>query len=183
MRLLMLLLGIVFLISIIFLGLSYSSPFLKSNSKNNQVTQNASLYFRPKIIHSLCKNTKETAEIYLYSGTNTVMGAQIELTYNPSVMYDVTITPSQNNFFGNTNDYSVTLNETRVEYGRISYAVDKLTQINTSGNKSLALLTFTANAAASSSSRISFLNKSAVYSNSSRASILESTTPLVIQCE
>lgn len=183
MRLLILLLCIVFLISVIFLGLSYSSPFLMSNSKSSQTIQNASLYFKPSTVYSSCRNSTETVEIYLNSGTNSATGAQIELTYNPSIASNVTIIPSQNNFFGKAADFSVALNEMRSEYGRVSYAVNKTKQLDTKGNKSLALLTFTLNATASNSSRISFLNKSAVYSNSSRASILENTVPLLIQCE
>ncbi len=183
MRLLVILLGIVLVVSFLFLGLSYVSPFLSFKPQNKELSTGATLSFKPQVVYSDCNNSSESAEIFLNSQSNSVVGAQIELSYNPNMLYDVTIQPTQHNFFGAPQNYSVVLNETRAEYGRVSYAVNKMTEATALGDKSLAVVSFRTFSPASESSTITFLNKSTVQTATSLSSILNATTPLTIQCQ
>ena len=94
------------------------------------------------------------------------------------------LNPAPDNFFGSNKDYSVKLQEVREQYGRSSLALEiNPNQIEKRGEKPVAKLTFkTLSTEASQTAQITFLNKSAVYSNSSEESLLKETGPLKIFC-
>lgn len=184
MRFLLIGISIISFCSLVFLLLSYI-PSLRQETSDTLSTEieDVILYFQPEIVSSSCENASMSAQIYLDSGSAPLSTAQIELRYDPTVLYNVLITPATQNFFGEASEYEITLQEIRQEYGRISFVIH--TQQNQkAGNASVAELTFSIYPqAASSSSQITFLNKSTVLSNTSKESLLHKTIPLTIYCQ
>ncbi len=175
---------IVIFLFVVFLFLSYISPFsARSPFLDLSAPPGAKLYFEPDIIYSSCNNSSHNATLYLSSGFNTILSAQIELSFGPPV-YEVMLSPAPDNFFGDNGDYLVKLQEVREQYGRASLALKiNPNQIEKRGEKPVAKLSFkTFSAVSSGSAQITFLNKTAVYSSESEESLLKETLPLKIIC-
>lgn len=174
-----------FILSILFLFLVYVTPFNtfinnhKVNSKSNKTT----LYFKPKTILDSCLNTTHTVPIYLSSLNRAVNTVQIELLFDPEKIYNVMLLPATSgNYFGEGKNYEVTLQEVREMYGRASLAVSlKSDKADKTGNKPVAILTFTTSSG-SASSRVLFLEKSTVNATGSEESVLTDKIPLTIYC-
>ncbi len=184
MRFLLIGISIISFCALLFLLLSYI-PSLRQETKNPLSTDidDAILYFQPDALSSTCDNASLSAQIYLDSGKTPISTAQIELRYDPAVLYNVSIAPAEQNFFKEVSEYEIALNEIRQEYGRISFVVNTL-QTQQAGNAKIAEVTFnTYPQASSSSSQITFLNKSTVLSSLSKESLLNGTIPLTITCQ
>lgn len=174
-------LGFFFLIAILlFVFLSYVSPLKKTTLLPfEQVTPEANLSFIPSAVFPNSNNSI-TSEIILSSNTP-VKSAQIDLSYNPAIIYNMQITSSENNFFGDKNSYQVTLLEVRESIGRATFAIEKLPQVaGKIGEGPIATISFQTNPFVVKQATINFLNKSTVMGAGSRESVLKSITPLTI---
>lgn len=157
------------------------------NNNNEQAQQTteaptpqASLLFEPSGL-TVSNNQLQTVNIGINTSNMGAFGAQVELQYDPRVITNVNITPSQNNFFG-TNP-TVILDTVDQSQGRASFAIS--TDLNGSdktGTGSFATLTFNANPFAGvASTQITFLPKSTVTSlQYPDYSLLKDTTSLSI---
>lgn len=168
---------------IVFFIISYVSPF--SSRLQKTISQNSPqtiLYFKPNIIRSTCLNSTITSTIYLDSDQNLINGAQIELQYDPQILHNVDIKPTQNNFFGA--DYIVLIEEVREEYGRATLAIEENPgRTARKGTGAVATLSFQAvSNEASQTATISFLNKSTITNNSYEGSLLKEARPLEVIC-
>ena len=176
-----------FVLTLTFFLLSYVSPFNSITQKKESVFSSPSsvFYFNPNTITSSCNNSSFEIPIYLSSESNYLNSAQIELSYNPEVIYNVRLTPYLPNFFGESTDYSILLEETREQYGRASLALElKAQSTEKRGNSKVAMIAFTINSPLSAETHtIRFLNKSSTGSQKNSYSLLAKTIPLTIYCK
>ncbi len=173
-----------FLLCALFLLVSYVSPFKSRVLTSRQDNSNlASLYFNPATIESSCINSIYTIPIYLSTNTP-VNSVQIEISFNPDVIFNLSLAPSENNFFGSNKNYRINLQEVREQFGRASLALSlNSDQKEVRGNTQVAVLSFTINSLLPNiTSQISFLNKSTVGSFETQSSLLQKTVPLSIYC-
>ncbi len=123
----------------------------------------------------------QSVDIILDTHGKAVSAAQVELSYDPKVFTNVSLTPAvQNQLFGK--NPVVLINSVEPTQGRISFAIGISTNDGEkSGVGSIAKLSFTANKFAGiPTSQITFLPKSAVTTLGSAKSVLNSTTPLQV---
>lgn len=167
---------------VLFLFLSQISPLKETVSKNTTRTAETDMYFNPNILSHGCY-AKQTADIFINSHGNYIASVQIELSYDPFSFTDFSISPSEENFFGDKNAYQINLNEVREEYGRASLSLETSEGfLEKSGKGKVATISFIANPVASGSTQIVFLNKTNVMGKNNRQSLLKTTTPLIINC-
>ena len=125
--------------------------------------------------------TTQSIDILVDTNNKPVSGAQVELSYDPKVLTNVTLTPPlQNPFFGASPE--ILINSVDPTQGRISYAVAIANNDSQKTGKGIvATLNFTVNKFAGVPfTQITFLPKSAVTAFSSQASVLNRSTPLQI---
>lgn len=141
----------------------------------------ATLSFFPPLLDVSKISATQKIDILLDTHGKPVSGAQVELTYDPKVLTNVSLTPPIKNPFFGTNPI-VLVNSVDPAQGRISYAVGiSASDTEKNGSGSVATLTFTVNKFAGiAASQISFLPKSAVTTLSSQGSVLNSSTPVQI---
>lgn len=183
MRLLLISLLCISIISGAIIYLSFVAPFSVKKTQQEVETKEhtAQIYFEPQNIYSSCINASHSALIKLDTNSNSIQSVQIELSFNPSVFYNLSIQPFENNILGK--DPKVDINEIRQEYGRASFVLSSSETMKNNGSRNLAVLSFnTYPQPASSSAVISFLTKSTVQSAASRSSILGNTIPLTVYC-
>ncbi len=140
-------------------------------SSTNSVMPETSLLFGNLEIASSSGIAKTySLPIIINTRTNKVTSVQLELSFDPNILTDVKITPS--NFFKNP---SVILNKINSDTGRISYALSA-TQPEGSkqGESTLALLTFEVRVP-SVPSAITFLSRTFVTAEGLDSSALKST--------
>ncbi len=110
-------------------------------------------------------------DVVLDTATQKATAVQIELSYDPKVLSNVTITPGT--VFAHP---VVLLKEINQETGRISFAVGiSPTDTEITGKAVVATITFAAVAPATKSTQISFLPKTLVTQQGVRTSILKSS--------
>lgn len=162
------------------LFLSYVSPLKKPSFFTFDTSSpNAKLYFLNDTLFPDQKNSI-TTEIML-SSTVPVSEVQIDVSYDPNVITNFSFSPSQNNFFGNTTHFEVTLNEVRHEIGRATFAIKLLPFVSEKkGEAAIAHISFQINPYARGNTKIEFLNKSTVMTREERESILSGTVPLSV---
>lgn len=138
------------------------------------------LAFNPALVDASGAAGIQSTDIILDTQGKPASGVQIELTYDPAVVTNVTVTAPKTSLFGkNPNVLFQTINQSQ---GRITYAVGLgPTENEISGIGAVATLHFTViKASGLTQSKITFLPKSAVTTLSSTTSVLSSTTPLTI---
>lgn len=166
---------------VIFLLLSYVPPNSSFNTSDTKTIPQAVLYFEPSSLSYNPMLTEYSTTIFLNLNGLFASSAQIELSYNSDIFYDVKIFPAKNNLLGKDSDYNVVLQDVRQEYGRVSLALSiNDNQREITGNGPIATLSFKSSLSTGSAS-ITFLNKSAVYARLSRKSLLYSTIPFTFQ--
>lgn len=146
-----------------------------------QVQPYASMSFENPTLDASTGPATQSVNILIDTAGKPIAGAQIELSYNPSVLTDVVVKTPQVSFFGaNPN---ILINSVDSAQGRISYAVGmSATETEKSGKGTLATITFTVNRlAGATTTSLTFLPKSAVTTLSSQGSILNATAPLEIK--
>lgn len=181
MRLLLITLFCASFITFLIISLSFVSPFRSTPSIENIQTSATHMYFNPSLLQISCDNASHSANILLETNINSLQSAQIELMFNPNVFYNVSLSPMNDNIFGLHNE--VLINEVREAYGRASFVIQSKDLLQNPNKNNLATVNFSVYPQpTSSSATISFLNKSNVQSTSSRESLLDKTTPLIIQC-
>lgn len=137
--------------------------------------------FNPAILNTIDNPQSEyTVDVVVNTNGQAISGIQLELSYDPAILSNVTVTPSENNLFG-TNS-AVLINSVDQELGRISYAIalGGLNDDEVTGNGNIASITFNANTALVQSTQISILPKTTVRSLRSTNSLLQSALPLNI---
>lgn len=141
----------------------------------------ASLYFSTPLIDISNGVTAQKVDIVVDTNGKSVAGAQAELTYDPNVITNVSLTPIVKNQFFGTNP-TVLINSVDKTQGRISYAISiSLNDTEKIGKGSIGQLSFTVNKFAGiPNTKINFLPKSAVTTQQTKFSVLDSTTPLQI---
>jgi hypothetical protein len=146
-----------------------------------QVTPFATLSFPTLILDASKSQTTQKVDILIDTKGKPVSGTQIELSYDPKVLTNVSLTPpAQNPFFG-TNPVLL-INSVDKTQGRISYAIGISTSDDEkTGQGSVVTLSFTVNKFAGVPvTQISFLQKSAITTLASQNSVLASSSPLQI---
>lgn len=141
----------------------------------------ASLSFSTPVIDISNGATAQKVDIILDTNGKSVAGAQVELTYDPNTITNVTLTPLVSNQLLGTNP-TVLINSVDKIQGRISYAISiSLNDSEKIGKGSIGQLSFTVNKFSGvSATKINFLPKSAVTTQQTKFSVLDSTTPLQI---
>jgi len=175
------LLGIVLLMGIAIIAfLSYVSPLEKTTALPFQkVTPEASFSFENDTVFPASRSAVTSSIII--SSNAPVKSAQIDLSYNPAVIHNLTISPSENNFFGDKNSYQITLLEVREDLGRATLAIEILPNVSEKvGEGAVATLSFQAIPFILDQTEIEFLNKSTIMTKASRESILKTTGPLKV---
>jgi hypothetical protein len=134
----------------------------------------------PSLDLSKTNTATQSVNIILNSNGKDVFGTQVELKYDPTVIYNVSISKPQESFFGQ--DAPVLINSVDPTEGRVSYATAfSANSSGKSGTGVVATLTFTANKYTGiSSTSIAFLPKTTVTTLQSSQSVLKQTTPLSI---
>ncbi len=141
----------------------------------------ATLDFGTELLDLSLISATQTVDIVLDTGNKPVAGVQVELSYDPTVLSNVRILPSQQSLFGTGTQ--VLISAVDPEQGRISYAVAISAEgSEVAGKGSIARIGFTANKTRGiPATQLTFLSKSAVTTLSSQNSVLKSSTPLQIK--
>ncbi len=141
----------------------------------------ASLSFENPLIDASTGPVTQSVNVVIDTLGKPAAGAQIELSYNPIALTNVSIKAPQASFFGP--NPSVLISNVDPTQGRISYAVGiSATDAEKAGKGTIATITFTVNRLAGiSTTNLTFLPKSAVTTLSSQGSILNTSTPLEIR--
>lgn len=141
----------------------------------------ASLSFSNSLIDVSKGPVAQKVDIILDTQGESVAGAQVELTYDPNVLTNVALTPIVPGQLLGTNPV-VLINSVDKTQGRISYALAiSLNDTEKVGKGSIGQLSFTVNKFAGvPSSKVSFLPKSAVTTQRTKVSVLDTTTPMQI---
>lgn len=137
--------------------------------------------FNPAVLNTIDNPQSEYAvDVAVNTNGQAISGIQLELSYDPAILSNVTVTPSENNLFG-TNP-AVLINSVDQDLGRISYAIalGGLNDDEVTGNGNIASITFSANSALVKNTQISILPKTTVRSLRSTNSLLQSALPLSI---
>lgn len=142
----------------------------------------AMLSFSTKFLDASKGIASQKVDIILDTNGKSVAGAQVELTYDPKVLTNVSLTPLVPGQLFGTNPI-VLINNVDPSQGRISYAITiSPNDTEKIGKASIGLLSFTVNRFANTpATNITFLPKSAVTTQKTKFSVLESTTPIQIQ--
>lgn len=123
-----------------------------------------------------------TYSVNVAANTNgqTISGIQLELSYDPAVLTDVTIEPADNNLFGL--NPAVLINSVDPDLGRISFAITLagLDDEEVTGNANIAEITFSVIPNQIQTTQISVLPKTTVRSLRSTNSLLQNALPLNI---
>lgn len=181
MRLLLISLFCVSVITGIVIFLSFVKPLSIQTNTNILKNYTAQLYFEPQNIYTVCNNASQSAIINLSTNSRSIQSAQIELSYNPAVFYNLSFVPAPHNVLGADN--KVDINEIRQNYGRASFVIStKSTSQQTRTGNVVVLYFNTYPQPSSTSAVIEFLNKSTIQGTSSRSSILNETSPLTVHC-
>ncbi len=141
----------------------------------------ASLSFSTPLLDVSKSTPAQKVDIILDTNGQSVAGAQVELTYDPTALTNVTLTPLvPGQLFGQ--NPIVLINTIDKTQGRISYALSiALGDTEKVGKASIGQLSFTANKFSGvTSTKVTFLPKSAVTTQKTKFSVLDTTTPMQI---
>lgn len=158
-------------------------PLTEEETQNLIPTINpqTSISFTPETVDAIT-NPQGLYTVDVIANTNgqSISGIQLELSYDPALLTNVTITPSENNLFGQ--NPAILINNIDPDLGRITYVISLggLNDEEVSGNGSIATLTFNAVASEIRTTEISILPKTTVRSLRSTNSLLNSSSPLTI---
>lgn len=160
---------------LLFSLLSYITP-LGRNKTEDIKNPHASLYFTNSNLESASGSAIISSEIIL--DTNTPISiVQIELSFDPRMISNVSINPAENNFFGDESTYSISLSEVRQEIGRVSFAIEQNPNVSErEGTYPIAVVQF--QTLQNSGDYFTFLEKSSVLKRGKRESILTNTSAL-----
>jgi hypothetical protein len=119
---------------------------------------------------------RQTAEVVIDSHRNTVSGVQLNLSYDPTIVANVTI--QQGKYFTNPNILLKTVDQ---QNGRITLVMAiQPTAQQASGSGTVATISYTLLPTTKASTTISFLPKTAVTQEGELSSVLAKTTNLTI---
>jgi hypothetical protein len=138
--------------------------------------------FTPATVVLASGSGRTTVDVSVDTKEHMVDGVQLELLYDPAVLSNVSITVPQDNFFGESGEFSNILNEVDSERGRVSYwlGISPIAQ-SKKGEGVIAQLSFTVNPNADvSQTAIEVLDRSMITETSTHTSILATPAPLNI---
>lgn len=141
----------------------------------------ATISFLPETLDVSLVSPIQSVDVVIDSNNLPVAGAQVELSYDPKLFSNVSVSqPKQSPFFGP--NPTVLISSVDATQGRISYAVGISPDgSEKSGKGAIMTLNFTANKFAGvRSGQIKFLPKSAVTTLSTPGSILKTSIPLQV---
>lgn len=145
------------------------------------ISPQTQISFNPAVLNTFdVPSNQYSVDVNVNTNNQAISGIQLELSYDPAILTNVEIVPSENNLFGE--NPAVLINSVDSDLGRISYAIalGGLTQEEVSGNGSIATVTFNANASLAESTQITILPKTTVRSLRSTNSLLQNSLPLSI---
>lgn len=153
-----------------------------------QVNKDSVIFFSPSVLNMDNKNsaTSSSVDVFINSGINKVTGVQLEMSFDPKIIYNIIIkAPDDANFFGKTENYIVLFKDVDMKNGRLSYALAITpSQTAKSGTGKVATLTFKLNKATpvskTAQTNIDLLNKTLVTGDNAYESLLKQVTPLTI---
>lgn len=147
----------------------------------NAVQPFAQVAFASPTVDASTGPTTQSVDVLIDSAEKPVAGVQLELSYDPNALTNVSVKTPTASFFGE--NPSVLISSVDPEQGRISYAVGiSATEAEKAGRGTVATITFTVNRQSGlPSTSITFLPKSAVTTLSAPSSVLSSVSPLQIQ--
>jgi hypothetical protein len=147
------------------------------------VEKTAQVFFNPQNVDlsSGSATPASSVDVMVDSGGQEIAGVQIELQYDPKALTAVRVTPDATvtSFFGT--GATVLFNETKVDTGRISYAIAVSPGQNSKkGVGRLAMFSFQKAFGAPATTIVTFLDKTLVTVLGANQSALKSTAPLSI---
>jgi len=137
--------------------------------------------FSPSVIDT-GTNPQISQSVNVAANTNgqTISGIQLELSYDPAVLTNITIEPAENNLFGP--NPAVLINSVDPNLGRISFAITlpSLDSDEVVGSSNIATITFSTLQNKVQNTQITVLPKTTVRSLKSTNSLLQNAMPLNI---
>lgn len=125
------------------------------------------------------KTSTYSSIIYVDTGKNSIVGAQVELEYDPAVVTNVSITPLE--FLPSLTEIYKKIDQTN---GRITYAIGvSVGESGVKGKGSLAKITYTVIPGQQANASFNFLPKTEVSGEGSDQSFLKSTADGEINIE
>jgi hypothetical protein len=170
---------------LLFLILSYISPLRGYNftGQKKEAEPLSEIYFNPNTIYSNCNGELYSIPLFISTDKNYVSGTQIEISFKPEFIYNVSLTPSGENLFGDKNSYSVSLQEVRESLGRGSLALElNQNKEEVSGNKKVADVSFQISSISNEAVSVNIIDKSTVFSRASDDSLLNKSSSLTVYC-
>lgn len=150
------------------------------------VKQTAVLYFERSqdqvpVVGTSSATPATPVKIMINAGENKIMGAQIELSYDPNVLSNVKVTPpTENSFFGPSSSYIVLDNTVKQAEGRLSYVIAMSpTSEPKVGIGNLGTISFSKKG--TQSTTLTFLDKSNVQQLNTVASVLKEARAITIE--
>lgn len=137
--------------------------------------------FNPAVLNTANLPSNDySVDVAVNTNGQAISGIQLELSYDPAILSNLEINPSENNLFGTSP--AVLISSVDQDLGRISFAIalGGLTEEEVSGNGNIATINFNANPNLAASTQISILPKTTVRSLRSTNSLLQSSLPLNI---
>lgn len=122
----------------------------------NSVPKTASLYFSSPLVSATTNPVK--VDIIVETGGQAISGTQLELTYDPEIISNITVSSPQDSFFGSPADYKILHTNIDDENGTLSFTVAANNRsLAKKGNGKVASLTFNVNRnAGAKSTNVSF---------------------------
>ncbi len=154
------------------------------------VAPSTKIYFSPVTLDMASATSNlVSVDIMVDTSGKPVSTIQAELSYDPKLITNVTITPARTGIVGETNtplfpnSSQVLIKSVDIAQGRISYAMGiSLSDAEVSGVGKIATLTFNvAPSTVQATTEMTFLPKSVATTLSTQESILKETVPLTIK--
>lgn len=145
------------------------------------IMKNALLYFDPETVQTK-RSVSKSADILINASEHKVNVVQLELSYDPEILTNVSINPPSNfSFFGEPFSYIILFKEVDVKNGKINYAIGvSATSSPKTGVGKVATVTFNLKAGQLNPTQIKFLDKTSVAQDGTRESVLKEAKPLTI---
>lgn len=146
------------------------------------IEKTASITFSPSTLN-LAASTSGSVEVMVTTGKNPITGAQAQITYDPTVITNVKLTAPNgaNSLMGAVGTYTNLFTDNKP--GTLTFAVAiNPSSPEVSGTGSIGTITFTV-LKTKPETQLTFGSSTAVTSTASMNSILNTTTPLVIQLQ
>ncbi len=186
----LILIGILVTLAVVLLGVAIRLsgtpqnliPGATTQTPTPTVAKTASIVFSPEVLSLTPASTSGTVDIIVDTGNSPITGAQVEITYDPTVITNVEIEDpdASNSLLGTPGTYTNLFTDITTP-GKIVFArAIGLSGQEVNGTGSIGKISFTLAPTATGSTQMTFGSETAVTTTATTESILNTTTPLTI---